>query len=1357
MERENSRSRLVANECVKFKCTKTEKASTFESFNQNDDTNSCHRLHSNWTSSPIRHASESEGSDDTHISATPKKRTKIAADEDDQVTSCLRDYNKSLRKPLQERSVNIVINAEKQRPRIINNLADILKAKDLDCQRPAVQRLTGVKCKPVKEQKIVHAADSKRVNTEGSAYSLSPAGLPAGFNIKIRRVGERRMKVECTNADTLPAGFFASCATSSFFRSGSKSTHTNMDIDLTEATKILDKSDACHTDDTKKLDDQGGFDTEFLPGSKVSYNDDYSTDVGIANVNVFEKNFKDKEINGEILNPEENTGPRDYFEKLTVTVLKKMLARRGLRTSGSKQILVARLAELDGGGSISCKFEENSENKKLEISNGSGISTRGSKKRGMCPRTSNTHNIDYLPQEEMALPANEKHYKAELVHQTTSDVKGETLNTAIATRLTRRVKRILVEKEAPGVVHLTSKSKSDCEEPHKVPGRNSRSAKGTNTLNKEGIPVKMSGIRKGSLPAASGETKAEEIENGGQIRKVPSKGHLSMNLLPTSQSTKRFTQSKKNATGNFVKLNINGKSGRNHKFLNRTRTRKPAIYGRRRYYRKSWKKDETCFDDSDAILNVATDVDYSGETKLKKRETKRKSTFPLKSREVIEPLSSSKDDTLYTHNLTTPSCSGSERIKGAIPIATSSCRKGNKVEEETLAKAKVKARETPSEENLQRILQLIFGFDSFRSGQCHVIQRVLARQSTLVVLPTGAGKSLCYQLPAYLLPGITLVISPLLSLMVDQLRHLPPRLPGAIISSAQTSKESNAVLKLLHSGDVKILFVSPERLFCEGFLSSVADLPEISLVVVDEAHCLSEWSHNFRSSYYRLGSVLQQRLRANCILAMTATATSRTEKSILTSLSINPKNVLRDCAVRKNVFLSVSHSEKNKLKDLLNLLQKHPFSEAKSMIIYCKFQAEADIICSHLQQKSILAESYHGSKTTQNRKRIQDLFCCNKLRIVVATVAFGMGLDKSDVQAVIHYSLPSSLEQYVQETGRSGRDGSPSYCHLFVDNVSYLKLRSLAYSDGVDENAVQEFLCRVFEGGSSHAKPGDVKSLRIAALTRDLDVKEEVMVTILSYLEVGNVPYLRVLPQFKTTCCLSFYKSSPSSLAQRNVLVAAILKRSQLKQAQFVFDICSLANDLNVQYMDVQQELQSLQVDGEIAFELQDPAFCFSVLEVPEDKCSLAHTVTSQLNQAEKSKVQKLDAMYMVASTAAMMFNELNNVRDSEAVVRQEVLLQRNIKNYFEMSEVSLACSSLPSFLKSSSLFLRADIKVFLRSHPDENFSGRAIARIFHGLGSPAYPSANWSRNHFWGRYVDTDFHAIMEAATSELLGVRKA
>ncbi|KAJ7562725.1 hypothetical protein O6H91_03G081900 [Diphasiastrum complanatum] len=904
----------------------------------------------------------------------------------------------------------------------------------------------------------------------------------------------------------------------------------------------------------------------------------------------------------------------------------------------------------------------------------------------MCPRTSNTHNIDYLPQEEMALPANEKHYKAELVHQTTSDVKGETLNTAIATRLTRRVKRILVEKEAPGVVHLTSKSKSDCEEPHKVPGRNSRSAKGTNTLNKEGIPVKMSGIRKGSLPAASGETKAEEIENGGQIRKVPSKGHLSMNLLPTSQSTKRFTQSKKNATGNFVKLNINGKSGRNHKFLNRTRTRKPAIYGRRRYYRKSWKKDETCFDDSDAILNVATDVDYSGETKLKKRETKRKSTFPLKSREVIEPLSSSKDDTLYTHNLTTPSCSGSERIKGAIPIATSSCRKGNKVEEETLAKAKVKARETPSEENLQRILQLIFGFDSFRSGQCHVIQRVLARQSTLVVLPTGAGKSLCYQLPAYLLPGITLVISPLLSLMVDQLRHLPPRLPGAIISSAQTSKESNAVLKLLHSGDVKILFVSPERLFCEGFLSSVADLPEISLVVVDEAHCLSEW-----------------------------------------------------------------------LKDLLNLLQKHPFSEAKSMIIYCKFQAEADIICSHLQQKSILAESYHGSKTTQNRKRIQDLFCCNKLRIVVATVAFGMGLDKSDVQAVIHYSLPSSLEQYVQETGRSGRDGSPSYCHLFVDNVSYLKLRSLAYSDGVDENAVQEFLCRVFEGGSSHAKPGDVKSLRIAALTRDLDVKEEVMVTILSYLEVGNVPYLRVLPQFKTTCCLSFYKSSPSSLAQRNVLVAAILKRSQLKQAQFVFDICSLANDLNVQYMDVQQELQSLQVDGEIAFELQDPAFCFSVLEVPEDKCSLAHTVTSQLNQAEKSKVQKLDAMYMVASTAAMMFNELNNVRDSEAVVRQEVLLQRNIKNYFEMSEVSLACSSLPSFLKSSSLFLRADIKVFLRSHPDENFSGRAIARIFHGLGSPAYPSANWSRNHFWGRYVDTDFHAIMEAATSELLGVRKA
>jgi ATP-dependent DNA helicase Q4 len=351
-----------------------------------------------------------------------------------------------------------------------------------------------------------------------------------------------------------------------------------------------------------------------------------------------------------------------------------------------------------------------------------------------------------------------------------------------------------------------------------------------------------------------------------------------------------------------------------------------------------------------------------------------------------------------------------------------------------------------SDENLTKLLNLVYGYDSFRDGQLQAIKMILGGSSTMLVLPTGAGKSLCYQIPAMILPGITLVVSPLVSLMIDQLKHLPSIIKGGLLSSSQRPEEATETLRKLKEGIIKVLFVSPERLLNVEFLSMFRMSLSVSLVVVDEAHCVSEWSHNFRPSYMRLkASMLFSELKAECILAMTATATTMTLQAVMSSLEIPSTNLIQKSQLRDNFELSVSLSGANRMKDLLILMESPPYKEIRSIIVYCKFQYETDMISKYLRDNNINAKGYHSGLPAKDRVRIQESFCSNKIRVVVATVAFGMGLDKGDVGAVIHFSVPGSMEEYVQEIGRAGRDGRLSYCHLFYDNDTYLKLRSLAH------------------------------------------------------------------------------------------------------------------------------------------------------------------------------------------------------------------------------------------------------------------------------------------------------------------------
>ncbi|CAE5958670.1 unnamed protein product [Arabidopsis arenosa] len=630
----------------------------------------------------------------------------------------------------------------------------------------------------------------------------------------------------------------------------------------------------------------------------------------------------------------------------------------------------------------------------------------------------------------------------------------------------------------------------------------------------------------------------------------------------------------------------------------------------------------------------------------------------------------------------------------------------------------------PSDENLTKLLNLVYGYDSFRDGQLQAIKMILGGSSTMLVLPTGAGKSLCYQIPAMILPGITLVVSPLVSLMIDQLKHLPSIIKGGLLSSSQRPEEATETLRKLREGIIKVLFVSPERLLNVEFLSMFRMSLSVSLVVVDEAHCVSEWSHNFRPSYMRLkASMLFSELKAECILAMTATATTMTLQAVMSALEIPSTNLIQ------------------KMKDLLILMESHPYKEIRSIIVYCKFQYETDMISKYLRDNNINAKGYHSGLPAKDRVRIQESFCSNKIRVVVATVAFGMGLDKGDVGAVIHFSVPGSMEEYVQEIGRAGRDGRLSYCHLFYDNDTYLKLRSLAHSDGVDEYAVGKFLTHVFSTETKqHEK---ICSLVIESASQKFDMKEEVMQTILTHLELGEVQYLRMLPQLNICCTLNFHKSSPNTLAARNTIVAAILKKSHVKQGLHVFDIPAVASSICVATTDVLAEIQTLKMKGEVTYELKDPAFCYTILKSPREICSLSSHLTKWLTEIESCKVRKLDIM----SSAAVAAISVSDTSELSSSAKQTLSLQSRIFDYFNGDE---KCDT-PSKTTQNCAFLRADIKVFLQSNRQAKFTPRAIARIMHGVGSPAFPNSVWSKTHFWGRYMSVEFRVIMDAAQTEL------
>ena len=326
----------------------------------------------------------------------------------------------------------------------------------------------------------------------------------------------------------------------------------------------------------------------------------------------------------------------------------------------------------------------------------------------------------------------------------------------------------------------------------------------------------------------------------------------------------------------------------------------------------------------------------------------------------------------------------------------------------------------------QEALKVLFGYDAFRPGQESVIDSILSGKDVCAIMPTGAGKSVCYQIPAILLPGITLVISPLISLMQDQVKALNEAgIAAAFINSSLSERAFHETVRKTRNGDYKILYVAPERLVTEGFME-LAKTIEISMVTVDEAHCISQWGQDFRPSYMNISQFVDMLEERPVVSAFTATATENVREDIICTLGLQDPFVLVNGFDRENLFFQVE-KPKSKEQYILDYVASH---ESESGIIYCATRKNVDNLYNLLESKGFSVAKYHAGMGAEERKRMQDDFVFDFTSIVVATNAFGMGIDKSNVRYVIHYNMPQSMENYYQEAGRAGRDGLEAKCIL---------------------------------------------------------------------------------------------------------------------------------------------------------------------------------------------------------------------------------------------------------------------------------------------------------------------------------------
>ncbi len=362
------------------------------------------------------------------------------------------------------------------------------------------------------------------------------------------------------------------------------------------------------------------------------------------------------------------------------------------------------------------------------------------------------------------------------------------------------------------------------------------------------------------------------------------------------------------------------------------------------------------------------------------------------------------------------------------------------------------------------VLKKYFGHTEFRNGQDEMTECILSGRDALGIMPTGAGKSICYQLPALMMDGVTIVISPLISLMKDQVSALVQLgIPAAFINSSQSAYENRCILDQTANGDIKLLYIAPERLESDWFISLAMQI-KIAMITVDEAHCISQWGQDFRPSYLKIIECIEKLPSRPIVSAFTATATAQVRDDIAKMLKLENPHIITTGFDRQNLYFEVQKPD-DKFSALLKILARY---KEKSCIVYCSTRKNVEEVTERLCERGFLAESYHAGMSDADRNKNQDDFIFDRINIIVATNAFGMGIDKSDVALVVHYNMPKNIEGYYQEAGRAGRDGSNAECILLYSGKDYqinkfLIEKSREENEELDERLADEIKKRDME------------------------------------------------------------------------------------------------------------------------------------------------------------------------------------------------------------------------------------------------------------------------------------------------------
>lgn len=631
-------------------------------------------------------------------------------------------------------------------------------------------------------------------------------------------------------------------------------------------------------------------------------------------------------------------------------------------------------------------------------------------------------------------------------------------------------------------------------------------------------------------------------------------------------------------------------------------------------------------------------------------------------------------------------------------------------------------------EPIQAALQQHFGFEAFRPGQKEVVAHLLNGHSTAAVFPTGGGKSLCYQLPAILLPGVTLVVSPLIALMKDQIDALAVKgIAAQRLDSTLDAEAYRGVMGQVRRGELHLLYVAPERFSNERFREAVRSI-RISLFAVDEAHCISEWGHNFRPDYLKLAGFAHE-FGVERILALTATATERVLDDICRGFDIAPECAVRTGFYRPNLTLLTTPVEENERDSrLLAALHERP---PGSTIVYVTLQKTAEVVAQRLQADGFPARAYHAGMKDDARSSVQDWFMGSDRAVVVATIAFGMGIDKADIRFVYHYNLPKSLENYAQEIGRAGRDGEPAICHTLACLDDLNVLENFVYGDTPDAEALRGLIEELFGFEEEFG-------INLVGLANKHDIRPLVLRTLLTYLELDG--YLQSGTPYYADYSFKQLMTSGEILqhftGERRTFLASLFRQATKARIWYHIDPAAAATALGTDRERIVRALDWLGEKQMLEIKVTGVRHRYRLINKADDTTVLADALHQRVLKREAAEIARLRQVIELVGcdecqTAALAAHFGETLQ--QPCGHCSWCLDGKAKLH-ERPDHPIR----PALLSEIQALMRKDESVKILQSP------RSLARFLCGVSSPGISRAKLVKEPLFGVMADVPFRQVL-------------